>query len=149
MNLTTFGIDMAKNAFSLHGVDGHGKTVLKKAVSRDKLLETLANQPRCIVAMEACTGAHHWAGQRGAMGFEVCIIAPRFVPVRPGERQAILCLHRIRLGVATERTVQINQLRGLARRLLHDVWQRFLQLNTQVLAYDREIESWASSRSTG
>jgi transposase len=61
MNLTTIGIDLAKNTFSLHGTDVQGKTVLKKTVSRGKLLEFFANLPPCTVGMEACTGAHHWA----------------------------------------------------------------------------------------
>ena len=205
MNITTVGIDLAKNVFSLHGVDGHGKTVLKKTVSRGKLLETMANLPRCMVGMEACTGAHHWARQLTALGFEARIIAPRFVipyrksgkndgndaeaiceatsrpamrfvPVKSAEQQATLCLHRIRQGLVSERTAQINQVRGLlaefglimpkgrypaqhhipdiledaanglpalARRLLADVWQRILQLNQQILAYDREIEQLA------
>ena len=59
MNATTMGIDLAKNVFSLHGVDGHGKVILKKTISRAKLLESFANLPRCVVGMEACSGAHH------------------------------------------------------------------------------------------
>ena len=61
MNITTAGINLAKNTFSVHGVDGHGKVILKKTVTRGKLLETFANLPPCRVAMEACSGAHHWA----------------------------------------------------------------------------------------
>lgn len=79
MNITTVGIDLAKNVFSLQGVDAHGKTVLKKTVSRSKLLEVMANLPQCVVGMEACTGAHHWARQLTGLGFDVRIIAPRFV----------------------------------------------------------------------
>jgi len=210
MNLTTVGIDLAKNVFSLHGVDAHGKTVLRKTVSRARLLEVMANLPRCVVGMEACTGAHHWARQLTALGFDARIIAPRFVipyrksgkndgndaeaiceatarpamrfvPVKSAEQQAILCLHRIRQALVAERTAQINQVRGLmaefglimpkgrypaqhhipdlledaanglpglARRLLHDVWQRILHLNQQILAYDREIEQLAKASAT-
>lgn len=205
MNVTTVGIDLAKNVFSVHGVDQHGKVVLKKTVSRGKLLECFANLPPCVVGMEACTGAHHWARRLRELGHDARIIAPRFVipyrksgkndgndaeaiceaasrpamrfvPVKSSEQQAVLCLHRIRQGVVSERTAQINQIRGLmaefglilpkgrypaqhhipdiledadnglpglARRLLHDVWQRVLQLNIQILAYDREIEALA------
>jgi transposase len=63
MNITTVGIDLAKNVFSVHGVDAHGKTVLKKTVSRNKLLECFTKLPTAIVGMEACSGAHHWARQ--------------------------------------------------------------------------------------
>jgi transposase len=205
MNITTVGIDLAKNVFSVHGVDAHGKTVLKKTVSRTKLLECFANLPPCMVGMEACTGAHHWARALRSLGHDARLIAPRFVipyrksgkndgndaeavceatgrpamrfvPVKSDEQQAILCLHRIRQGVVAERTAQINQIRGLlaefglimpkgrypaqhhipdiledagnglpglARRLLHDVWQRVLHLNQQILAYDREMEALA------
>ena len=102
--------------------------------------------------------------------------AMRFVPVKSVEQQAVLGLHRIRSAVVTERTAQINQLRGLlaefglvmpkgrypaqhhipdiledadnglpglARRLLHDIYQRIQALNQQILAYDREIENLA------
>ncbi len=79
MDITTVGIDLAKNVFSVHGVDAHGKVMLKKIVSRGKLLECFANLPPCRVAMEACSGAHHWARQLGALGHDARIIAPRFV----------------------------------------------------------------------
>ena len=79
MNVSCIGIDLAKNVFSLHGVDAHGKTVLKKTVSRAKLMGVFANLPPCIVGMEACSGAHHWARQLVEMGFDARIIAPRFV----------------------------------------------------------------------
>ncbi|MFX7328977.1 IS110 family transposase, partial [Acinetobacter baumannii] len=60
MNITTIGIDLAKNSFSLHGVDQHGKTVLRKTMSRSKLLAFMAQLPPCLVGMEACSGAHYW-----------------------------------------------------------------------------------------
>ena len=205
MNATRVGIDLAKNVFSVHGVDAHDKVVLKKTVSRSKLLECFANLPPCIIGMEACSGAHHWARQLRGLGHDARIIAPRFVipyrksgkndgndaeaiceavgrpamrfvPVKSVEQQAVLCLHRIRSGVVAERTAQLNQIRGLlaefglilpkgrypaqhhlpdlledagnglpalARRLLTDLHQRVLQLNQQILAYDREIETLA------
>ncbi len=59
MNVTTVGIDLAKYVFSVHGVDIHGKVVIRKTVSRGKLLECFANLPPAIVGMEACSGAHH------------------------------------------------------------------------------------------
>ncbi|MBU2720807.1 transposase, partial [Acidithiobacillus ferridurans] len=60
-DITTIGIDIAKNIFQLHGVDRHGKTSLIKTVTRAKFLETLASLPPCLIGIEACGGAHHWA----------------------------------------------------------------------------------------
>ena len=74
--ITTIGIDLAKNIFQLHGVDRHGKTSLKKTVSRAKLLETLANLSPCLIGIEACGGAHHWARKIMELGHTVRIIEP-------------------------------------------------------------------------
>jgi transposase len=77
--ITTVGIDLAKNAFSVHGVDGHGKTVLRKTVSRGKLIELMAQLPRCLVGMEACSGAHQLARDLQPLGHEPRIVMPRFI----------------------------------------------------------------------
>ena len=58
--ITTVGIDLAKNVFSLHGVDAAGKTVLRRTVRRDRLVETVAQLSPCLIGMEACSGAHEW-----------------------------------------------------------------------------------------
>lgn len=142
MNVTTIGIDLAKHTFSLHGVDSRGKILFRKTLARAKLMPFLAKLPPCLIGMEACSGAHHWARSFQALGHRVGIMAPRFVapyrkggkndgndaeaiceavgrpgmrwvPVKSDEQQAILCLHRIRQGLIKERTALINQLRGL------------------------------------
>ena len=59
MKVTTVGLDLAKQVFSVHGVDGHGKAVLRRRLSRGKLLEFFAQLPPSLVGMEACSGAHH------------------------------------------------------------------------------------------
>lgn len=62
MEIVTLGIDLAKNIFALHGVDAAGKVILQRpAVKRAKLLELTASLPPCLIGMEACSGAHHWA----------------------------------------------------------------------------------------
>lgn len=61
MNVTTLGIDLAKNTFNLHGVDAHGKAVLRKTLTRARLMPFLAQLPPCRIGMEACSGSHHWA----------------------------------------------------------------------------------------
>jgi transposase len=86
MNITTIGIDLAKNTFSLHGVDTHGKTVLRKTLSRAKLLPFLAQQPPCRIGMEACSGAHHWARELNKLGHRTGIMASRCGPL-PQRRQ--------------------------------------------------------------
>ena len=58
MKATTIGIDLAKNVFQLHGVDGHGKVVLKKQMKRKQMATFFANLAPALVGMEACSGAH-------------------------------------------------------------------------------------------
>ncbi len=79
MTITTVGIDLAKNVFSVHGVDGHGKTVLRKTVGRGKLIELMAQLPRCRVGMEAYSGAHQLARELQPLGHEPRIMMPKFV----------------------------------------------------------------------
>lgn len=74
------GIDLAKNVFAVHGVNALGKAVLVKPnVKRDQLLELLASLPPCVIGMEACTGAHHWARQLIKLGHTPKLMAPKFV----------------------------------------------------------------------
>lgn len=140
--VTTVGIDLAKQVFSIHGVDEHGHAVLRRTVTRARLLPTLAQLPRCLVGMESCSGAHEWARQIQALGHDVRIMAARlvapyrskgkndgndaeaiceavqrpsmrFVPVKSAEQQAVLTVHRVRQGFVEERTATINRIRGL------------------------------------
>ena len=141
-NVTTIGIDLAKNSFSVHGVDVAGAVVLKKTVSRARLLGLLMEQPPSLIGLEACSGAHEWARRLEQFGHRVKLMAPRFVapyrkngkndgndaeaiceavsrpqmrfiPIKTPEQQAVLCLHRVRQGFIEERTATINRLRGL------------------------------------
>lgn len=80
MAIVTLGIDLAKNVFALHGVDASGKPVLvRPSVARAKLLELVASLPPCLIGMEACSGAHHWARLFAAHGHTVRLMAPKFV----------------------------------------------------------------------
>jgi transposase len=80
MAIVFVGIDLAKNVFAVHAVDEHGKPALvRPAVARAKLHELIAALPPCTVAMEACSGAHHWARLFTAHGHTVRLIAPKFV----------------------------------------------------------------------
>jgi len=82
MNVTTVGIDLAKNVFSVHGVDGHDKVALKKTLPRSKQLEFFANLPPCLIGMEVCSGAHHRARQLRSLGHDAHIIACFVIPYR-------------------------------------------------------------------
>jgi len=141
-NVTTIGIDLAKNVLSLHGVDAAGVVVLRKTVSRARLVELVALQPACVIGLEACSGAHEWARRFQQFGHTVKLMAPRFVapyrkngkndsndaeaiceavgrphmrfvPIKTPEQQSVLCLHRVRQGFIGERTATINGMRGL------------------------------------
>jgi len=86
MNVTTIGIDLAKNTFSLHGVDSRGKLVFRKTLSRAKVAAIPGALPPCLVGMEACSGAHYWGRELNKLGHRIGIMAPKFV--RPTARAA-------------------------------------------------------------
>lgn len=89
MSIMTIGIDLAKNVFALHGIDEAGKPALvKPKVTRDQLLPLIANIPSCLIGMEACTGAHHWARLFRQYGHTVRLMAPKFVtPYRMSDKR--------------------------------------------------------------
>lgn len=80
MSIITVGIDLAKNVFAVHGVGESGKPELvKPRVAREKLLALISSLPPCVIGMEACSGAHHWARLFSAYGHSVRLMAPKFV----------------------------------------------------------------------
>jgi len=140
--ITTVGIDLAKNVFSVHAIDENGAVLIRKTVSRAKLTAMVAQWPACVIGMEACSGAHEWARRFQEFGHTVRIMAARFVapyrksgkndgndaeaiceavlrpnmrfvPVKSAEQQALLSLHRVRQGFVEERTATVNRIRGL------------------------------------
>jgi transposase len=142
MKITTIGIDLAKDVFVIHGVDAHGKAVQRKQLRRGEMAMFFANLEPCLIGMEACGSAHHWARKLGEFGHTVKLMAPqfvkpyvktnkndmadaeaiceavgrpnmRFVPIKNVEQQAILSVHRARQGFVKARTAQANQIRGL------------------------------------
>jgi transposase len=78
-DVMTVGIDLAKNIFAVHGVDGTGRVVLRRKVTRAKLLEFVARLPRCLIGMAACCGAHEWARRFLPFGHTVKLMSPTFV----------------------------------------------------------------------
>jgi len=81
MKLSRVGVDLAKNVYQLHGVDRHGKTMLKRRLKRHQWLKVLLDktEPDCVIGMEACAGAHHWGRELQALGYTVKLIPPQFV----------------------------------------------------------------------
>jgi transposase len=77
--ISTIGLDIAKNVFHAHGADAGGQQLFSRRIARGKVIEFFAAQPRCLVALEACGGAHHWARQLMGMGHEVRLIPPAYV----------------------------------------------------------------------
>lgn len=161
MKATTFGIDLAKNVFQVHGVDEFGKTVIKKQLRREQVTVFFANVPVALIGMEACGGSHHWARQLKALGHDVRLMAPqfvkpyvktnkndaadaeaiceavarpnmRFVPIKTAEQQAVLALHRARQELVKQRTAQANQIRGLLGEFGLVVPQGLAQLRQRV-----------------
>ena len=172
-DVTTVGIDLAKNVFSVHGVGAEGAVVLRRSVGRKKLLELIAQLPPSLIGMEACSGAHEWARRFSRLGHRVRLMAPkfvapyrksgkndgndaeaiceavarpsmRFVPVKSLEQQADLCLHRVRQGFIEERTATINRLRGLLAEFGHVVPQRAVEVRRQVPALLEQLPSRAA-----
>ncbi len=79
MSITTIGLDLAKTVFQVHGADKHGNPVLRKKLRRDQLCAFFANLTPCLVGMEACASAHHWARRLQTMGHTVKLIPAQFV----------------------------------------------------------------------
>jgi transposase len=77
--ITAVGLDLAKQIIQVHAIDATGRVVLRKVVRRERLLALLAQFPRCVVGMEACSGAHHWARELTQLGHDARIMAAEFV----------------------------------------------------------------------
>ena len=77
--VSTIGLDIAKSVFQVHGVDVDGAVVIRKRISRVKVLEYFGGLPRCVVGIEACPSAHHWGRELQALGHLVRLIPPNYV----------------------------------------------------------------------
>ena len=83
--ITRVGVDLAKQVIQVHAVDSAGKVVTNRQLVRDKFISWCVQLPAgCLVAMEACGGAHHWARKLFALGLDARIIAPLSPPVAGG-----------------------------------------------------------------
>jgi transposase len=141
MQITTIGLDIAKNVFQVHGTGEEGQVLLRRKVRRDQLLTLFSGLEPCLIGMEACATAHHWARELKALGHQVKLMAPayvkayvkrnkndaadaeaiceavrrptmRFVAVKSANAQSILILHRSRHLLVRQRTAQVNAMRA-------------------------------------
>lgn len=139
--ITTAGIDLAKNVFQVHAIDASGAVVVSKAVRRAGFLQLMGKFPPCLIGLEACASSHHWARELGKLGHQVKLIPPayvkayvrrqkndaadaaaiceavsrpsmRFVPIKTEAQQAVLMLHRVRALLVGQRTALICALRA-------------------------------------
>lgn len=142
MQIATIGVDLAKHVFQLHGVGPDGKVVLRQKLRRAQMMTFFAKLPPCLIGMEACATAHHWARELRALGHEVRLMPAhyvkaylkrgkndaadaeaiceavtrptmRFVAVKSREQQAVLVMHRTRDLLVRQRTQAANSLRSL------------------------------------
>src|ERR1700689_2343556 len=139
--VSTIGLDIAKHVFQAHGADASGQAVFRKKITRTKLIDFLASQPRCLIALEACGGAHYWGREISKLGHTVRLMPPsyvkpfvkrqkndaadaeaiceavtranmRFVPTKTPEQQSGLMLHRTRHLFIRQQTSVINAIRA-------------------------------------
>ena len=139
--VSTIGLDIAKSIFQVHGVDVGGVVVIRKRISRAKILEFFATLPSCLVGIEACASAHFWGREIEALGHTVRLMPPsyvkaylkrskndandaaaiceavtrpsmRFVPTKSEQQQSGLMLHRSRQLLVRQRTMLSNAIRG-------------------------------------
>jgi transposase len=139
--VSTIGLDIAKSVFQVHGVDVDGAVVVRKRISRSKMLEFFAGLPPCLVGIEACPSAHHWGRELARLGHTVKLMPPsyvkaylkrskndandaaaiceavtrpsmRFVPIKSEQQQSGLMLHRSRQLLVRQRTMLSNAIRG-------------------------------------
>ena len=142
MNIMRIGIDLAKQVFQIHAVDSHEKTVCRRQLRRNQMIEFFTRIEPCEIGMEACASSHYWARKLQEIGHTVKLIAPqfvkpyvktnksdandaeaiceamsrtnmRFVTIKTTEQQDLQALHRIRTELVHQRTAKVNQTRGL------------------------------------
>lgn len=140
-NVAVIGLDLAKSVFQVHGISEDGEVVVRRRLSRSKLLAFFEELPPCLVGMETCASANHWGRQLAALGHEVRLMPPhyvkpyvkrskndasdaeaiceavtrptmRFVGVKTREQQSVLVLHRTRLLLTRQRTRIGNAIRA-------------------------------------
>ncbi|KAB0584512.1 IS110 family transposase [Ideonella dechloratans] len=158
MAIVCVGIDLAKNVFAVHGINEAGRPELvRPAVPRDKLLALVSALPPCVIGMEACSGAHHWARQFIALGHTVRLIAPKFVtPYRmSGKRGKNDAADAAAICEAVQRPhmrfVPLKSVEQQNRLMVHRARQAYVEQRTGHLNRIRGLLSevtWLDERTT-
>src|SRR5690349_5139687 len=141
MQITTIGLDLAKHWFQVHGVDADGRIVVRRRLWRSGVVAYFRSLEPCLVGMEACATAHHWARELTALGHQVKLMplayvkayvkrnkndaadaeaiceavrrpTMRFVPIKSADAQSILMLHRARYLLVRQRTAEVSAMRA-------------------------------------
>jgi len=141
MNVTTMGLDLAKNVFQVHGIDDAGSVVVRRPLRRRHMMPFFGKLGPCLIGIEACGTSHFWARELRALGHEVKLMPPayvkpyvkrgktdaadaeaiceavrrptmRFVPIKTAEQQSVLALHRTRDLLVGQRTQLVNMIRS-------------------------------------
>ena len=144
--LTTFGIDIAKSVFQIHGIDSNEKVICRRKLACRDFLLFFSKVSPCLIGMEDCASAHHWARELGKLSHEVRLmpavyvkpyvkrqkndatdaeaiceavtrLTMRFVPVKSEEQQAVIMMHRAREQLVRQRTMTVNAIRAHAAEL--------------------------------
>jgi transposase len=173
--VTTIGLDLAKNVFQVHGVDAESAVVIQRQLRRSQVLPFFKRLGPCLVGIEACATAHHWARQLMGLGHEVK------VAVKSTAQQGILMVHRTRELLVRQRTMAVNAMRAhmaefgivapvgvpqvkkllaiiadgdddrlppVARGCLESLARQFLSLDAEINAAEKRIHAWHRSNET-
>ena len=141
MNVTTVGLDLAKNVFQVHGIDSTGKVIVRRSLRRRQMMPFFSKLEPCLIGIEACGTSHFWAREIAALGHQVKLMPPiyvkpyvkrgktdaadaeaiceavtrptmRFVAIKSAEQQSVLALHRTRGLLVGQRTQLVNMIRS-------------------------------------
>ena len=141
MKITTVGLDLAKNVFQVHAIDGTGKVLVRRSLRRRQMMPFFGKLEPCLIGIEACGTSHFWAREIAALGHEVKLMPPayvkpyvkrgktdagdaeaiceavtrptmRFVPIKSADQQSVLALHRTRDLLVRQRTQLVNMIRA-------------------------------------
>lgn len=169
MKIKRIGIDLAKQVFQVHGVDGQERVVLKRQLRRQQVLAFFGKIEPCLIGMEACASAHYWARELMKLGHSVKLMAPQhvkpyvkgnkndandaaavcealsrrsmqFVSVKNVEQQDLQAQHRVRTLLVRQRTAKANEIRGLLGEYGIVVGQRIERLRRALAVLVEDTE---------
>lgn len=140
MAILYVGIDLAKNVFAVHAVDEAGKAALvRPSVRRADLMELVAKLPPCVIGMEACSGAHHWAREFAKFGHPARLMAPKLVApyrmsVKRGKKDAAdAAAIREAVQRPNMRFVPVKSETAQSRLCVHRMRRGFVQQRTAMI----------------